>query len=108
MIEDTPAEGVRGEAQTCPICAARFKDGDNVKSKIFPPSGKPYRLLHISGCRFCLNGERQRLCPVCGEEISKVQYLVAYMWQRPGKSQVRIQGCENCLVGKRRGRTGRR
>ncbi|MDR1362847.1 MAG: hypothetical protein LBJ35_02190 [Spirochaetaceae bacterium] len=92
------SEGRRGDARTCPICAARFDHGDMIKSKIFPPSGRPYRLLHILGCKFCLNGERERLCPVCGIELSVSDYLVARIWQNPPKPQVRIQGCVHCMV----------
>ncbi|MDR1148756.1 MAG: hypothetical protein LBK66_09005 [Spirochaetaceae bacterium] len=91
-------EGQRGDARVCPICAARFDHGDMIKSKIFPPSGRPYRLLHIVGCKFCLNGERRRLCPVCGTELSVNDYLVARIWQEPPKPQVRIQGCVHCFV----------
>jgi hypothetical protein len=91
-------EGIRGDARTCPICAARFEHGEKIKSKIFPPSGRPYRLLHILGCSFCLEGERRRLCPVCGAELSTGDYLVARIWQNPIKPQVRIQGCLHCFL----------
>lgn len=94
-------QGKLGEGQICPICAARIDYGDTVKSKVFPPSGRSGRLLHISGCKYCLNGERRRVCPVCGAEISPSDYLVGRIWQLPGKPQVQIQGCVNCLVNKR-------
>jgi hypothetical protein len=94
-------EGKRGDARTCPICAARFQQGDNVKSKIFPPSGRDYRLLHISGCKYCLDGERQRLCPVCGAELSADDYLVARIRQHPVKPEVRVQGCVHCITGRK-------
>ncbi|MDR2344282.1 MAG: hypothetical protein LBD86_07115 [Spirochaetaceae bacterium] len=97
-------EGKRGDARTCPLCAARFEQGDNVKSKIFPPSGRDYRLLHISGCGYCMNGERQRLCPVCGAELSTGEYLIARIWQHPVKPEVRVQGCVHCISGGKRGR----
>jgi hypothetical protein len=98
-------EGRRGDARTCPICAARFEQGDNVKSKILPPSGRDYRLLHILGCRFCLDpdGGRRRLCPVCGAELSTDEYLAARIWQRLDKPEVRIQGCVHCITGRKRG-----
>jgi hypothetical protein len=92
-------EGKRGDARTCPICAARFQQGDNVKSKIFPPSGRDYRLLHISGCKYCLGGERKRLCIVCGAELSTDDYLVAHIRQHPVKPDVRVQGCVHCMMG---------
>ena len=92
-------EGKRGDAGTCPVCAARFEPGDNVKSKIFPPSGRDYRLLHISGCKYCLSGERKRLCPVCGAELSTDDYLVARIRQHPVNPEVRVQGCIHCITG---------
>jgi hypothetical protein len=101
-------EGKRGDARTCPICAARFEQGDNIKSKILPPNGRDYRLLHISGCKFCLNGERQRLCPVCGAELSTGEYLVARIWQNPDRPEVRIQGCVHCIAGGKYGKKGKK
>ena len=83
----------------CPVCAARFGPGDNVKSKIFPPGGREYRLLHISGCKYCLSGERQRLCPVCGAELSVDDYLAARIWQHPVNPEVRVRGCVHCITG---------
>ncbi|MDR3356415.1 MAG: hypothetical protein LBO04_04425 [Spirochaetaceae bacterium] len=97
-------EGKRGDARTCPVCAARVGQGDNVKSKIFPPSGRADRLLHISGCRYCLDGERRRLCPVCGAELSAGQYLVARIRDNPVKPEVLVQGCVHCISGGKRGK----
>jgi RNA polymerase subunit RPABC4/transcription elongation factor Spt4 len=96
-------EGKSGDARTCPVCAARLPQGDNVKSKILPPSGRDYRVLHISGCKFCLGGDRRRLCPVCGAELSRNEYLAARIWQRLERPEVRIQGCVHCIGGGKRG-----
>ncbi|MDR0551308.1 MAG: hypothetical protein LBG72_04740 [Spirochaetaceae bacterium] len=92
-----PRDGKRGEARTCPVCAARFELGENVRSKIFPDTGKHDRLLHILGCKFCLSGGRERRCPVCGGELSVDEYLIARIFERPGKSHVHVQGCVVCL-----------
>ncbi|MDR0663852.1 MAG: hypothetical protein LBF80_07250 [Spirochaetaceae bacterium] len=96
-------EGKRGETCVCPVCAALFEPGDNVKSKILPPGGQNYRILHISGCKFCLGGDRRRLCPVCGAELSTEEYLVARIWQKPDMPEVRIQGCVHCITGGKHG-----
>ncbi|GMO23190.1 MAG: hypothetical protein Ta2B_02300 [Termitinemataceae bacterium] len=93
------AEGVRGANRVCPICAALFLHGETVQSKRFPSTGRFDRLLHISGCPHCLNGERQRLCPICGSELSVDDYLVARIWERPGKSHVHVSGCIHCCMG---------
>jgi hypothetical protein len=51
-----------------------------------------------------MNGERQRLCPVCGAELSTGEYLIARIWQHPVKPEVRVQGCVHCISGGKRGR----
>jgi hypothetical protein len=100
-------EGKQGEAQICPICAARIDRGDAVKSKVFPPSGRSGRLLHILGCKYCRKGERRRSCPICGAELSPDDYLVGRIWRLPGKPQVQIQGCVKCIVTGRRVKAAR-
>jgi hypothetical protein len=113
VIENAPRttkaipEGKRGDAQTCPLCAALLASGETVTSKIFPPSGRADRLLHVSGCKHCLDGERERFCPVCGRPVPAADYLVARIWQYQGKTQVQVRGCVNCLVGKGRARAVR-
>ena len=93
----TPQDGKRGEPRTCPVCAAKFELGENVISKIFPPTGKTDRLLHIQGCKFCLSGGRERKCPVCGADVDTKEYLIARIFERPGKSHVHVQGCPHCI-----------
>jgi hypothetical protein len=100
-------EGRRGDTQTCPLCAALLANGETVASKVFPPSGRAGRLLHISGCRHCLDGGRRRFCPICGRQVSATGYLVARIWRYQGKTRVRVQGCANCLVGKGRAKAAR-
>ncbi|MDR2467574.1 MAG: hypothetical protein LBD22_01275 [Spirochaetaceae bacterium] len=89
-------EGRRGDPHTCPVCAAKFEHGESVRSKIFPPTARNDRLLHISGCSHCLNGKRRRECPVCGAELALNEFLTARIFQRPGKSHVHIVGCSHC------------
>ncbi|MDR2481668.1 MAG: hypothetical protein LBD07_05185 [Spirochaetaceae bacterium] len=93
-------EGKRGEPHTCPVCAAKFERGETVRSKIFPPTNRNDRLLHISGCPFCLKGERKRECPVCGAELKIEEYLTARIFQRKEKSHVHILGCNHCRLGR--------
>ncbi|MDR2842544.1 MAG: hypothetical protein LBV52_05030 [Spirochaetaceae bacterium] len=94
-------EGVRGEARVCPICAVLFLNGETVKSKRFPSSGRFDRMLHIHGCPYCLKGERTRICPVCGDEIGVSDYLIARIFERPGKAHVHVLGCTKCRIGKK-------
>ncbi|GMO60070.1 MAG: hypothetical protein Ta2G_20110 [Termitinemataceae bacterium] len=100
--ENAIPEGERGDARVCPICAALFLNGETVYSKRFPKTRKRFdRLLHIHGCPFCLKGQRTRRCPVCGSEMSVTDYLIARIWERPGKSHVHVQGCINCSIKRR-------
>ncbi|MDR0539937.1 MAG: hypothetical protein LBG74_05470 [Spirochaetaceae bacterium] len=93
----TPLDGTRGNARTCPLCAARFEFGELVKTKAFPSTGRSGRLLHMLGCKFCLSGERERKCPVCDAVLPVDEYLIARFFERPGKSHVHVQGCPHCL-----------
>ncbi|MDR2521574.1 MAG: hypothetical protein LBC72_03345 [Spirochaetaceae bacterium] len=99
----TPQDGTRGEARTCPVCAARFELGENVRSVVFPATGRHDRLLHMLGCKFCLKGGRVRKCPVCDAELTVDEYLIARIFERPGKSHVHVQGCVHCLNPKGKG-----
>jgi hypothetical protein len=95
-----PTEGVAGDPRTCPLCAAKFEHGELVRSKAFPTSEseKGWRMLHMEGCRYCLNGKRVRVCPVCGAQVDVTEYLVARLYERPGKSHVHILGCVHCRI----------
>jgi hypothetical protein len=99
----TVVEGVAGDAETCPVCAARFLHGETVVSKALPPTGKKGRLLYISGCRFCMDGSRRRTCPVCGKRLAVEDVLVARLFETTGRSHVSILGCPHC---RRRGNQG--
>jgi hypothetical protein len=55
-----------------------------------------------------MGGERRRLCPVCGAELSVNDYLVARIWQQLDKPEVRIQGCVHCIAGGKRGKKAKR
>ena len=94
-------DGVRGEPHTCPVCAAKFEHGETVRSKIFPPTERNDRLLHISGCLYCLGGERVRECPVCGASLALDESLTARIFPRKEKSHVHIVGCPHCRLGRR-------
>ncbi|MDR0526652.1 MAG: hypothetical protein LBG79_02360 [Spirochaetaceae bacterium] len=94
-------EGKRGDPHTCPVCAAKFEHGESVRSKIFPPTERNDRLLHISGCFYCCyEGGRKRECPVCGAELSLSDYLTARIFVKRDKSHVHIVGCPHCRSGR--------
>ncbi|MDR2020767.1 MAG: DUF3185 family protein [Treponema sp.] len=100
---DSLREGIPGAPRTCPVCSARLERGERVKSSAFPAMGKADRLMHITGCPYCLEGERPRTCPVCGTSLKPKEFLIARMFEKPGRSHVHVLGCSRCR-GPRSGR----
>jgi len=100
-----PAPRSEGPRKTlpCPVCGARLEEGELVKSSIFPSFNGKERLMHIRGCGYCLEGAplggRQRVCPVCGAILNPAEYLIAKMFDHPGKRHVHVLGCSRCRKG---------
>jgi len=88
--------GSPGEPRVCPVCSAKLYEGERVKSSAFPGLPGQGRMMHISGCMFCLDGGRERKCPVCGDTIQVDEILVARMFEQPGRSHVHVLGCSHC------------
>ncbi len=99
----TAEESFPGAPRTCPVCSARLERGERVKSSAFPSMGGADRLMHISGCPYCLEGSRVRSCPVCGDLLKSEEVLIARMFEKPGRSHVHVLGCSKCR-GPRSGR----
>ena len=55
-------------------------------------------LAHIFGCRYCYpaNQEHPRICPVCAQTLRPDGYLIARMFEKPGKKHVHVLGCTEC------------
>jgi predicted nucleic acid-binding Zn ribbon protein len=88
--------GSPGDSRTCPVCSARLPPGERVKSTAFPSMGGKDRMMHIIGCVYCLEGDRVRICPVCGSVISREEILFARLFDKPGRSHVHVLGCSRC------------
>jgi hypothetical protein len=88
--------GNPGDARVCPVCAAKLMPGERVQSSAFPGLPGQGRMMHIFGCVYCLNGGRERKCPVCGDVIDVEEILVARMFEQPGRSHVHVLGCSHC------------
>jgi len=92
-----------GGLMICPVCSSKMDNGDMVKTKAFP-SPRPYeknRTMHILGCYYCMDGRRDRTCPVCGKSISVTDYLIARMFDRThGHTHVHVIGCTQCKTPK--------
>jgi hypothetical protein len=97
-------ESFPGAPQTCPVCSAKLNEGELVKSSAFPSlNGGKDRLMHISGCVYCLHGDRQRVCPVCGKILRANEILIARMFERSSRrSHVHVLGCSKCKGGNKR------
>jgi hypothetical protein len=94
--EHDDLESEAGMPRTCPVCSIRLVHGERVKSSAFPASGKAGRIMHINGCPYCLNGERRRVCPVCGKPLNNDEILIARLFDKPGRSHVHVLGCSKC------------
>jgi predicted nucleic acid-binding Zn ribbon protein len=92
------SESVPGAPRTCPVCSALLKKGERVKSTAITSLGGYDRLMHISGCVYCLEGIRARICPVCGSQLNDDEYLIARLFEKPKRSHVHIQGCTRCKL----------
>jgi hypothetical protein len=100
----TRSASLPGDPQTCPVCSAKLDGGELVKSQAFPSlNGGKDRLMHISGCVYCLHGDRARVCPVCGHELLESEILIARMFERSQRrSHVHVLGCSRCKGSNRR------
>jgi hypothetical protein len=97
-----PGESYPGAPQACPVCSAKLAPGELVKSSAFPSlNGGQDRLMHIRGCVYCLNGERDRVCPVCGARLGAKDILIARMFERPRRAHVHVLGCTRCRKPRR-------
>jgi hypothetical protein len=90
------ATGVPGAPRTCPVCSAVLAKGERVKSVAYPSMGGTDRLMYISGCTYCLEGDRVRSCPVCRAVLKEGEILIAHMYDKPGRSHVHVIGCSQC------------
>jgi len=100
------ARGSSGDGdpnKTCPVCSGQLSKGELVSSAAFPSmNGGKERLMHIRGCVHCLNGERDRVCPVCGTILEANEILIARLYERTGRrSHIHVIGCSRCRKGPR-------
>jgi hypothetical protein len=93
-----PGESFPGRSRACPVCSAKLEKGERVKSAVFPSFSGEERLMHISGCIYCIEGGRRRTCPVCDAVLRDDEYLVAKLYEKkkPQRAHVHILGCSRC------------
>lgn len=103
----------------CPLCGTMLRRGETVHSVVFSGpahaqsvrhtavAGEPVRrptqpvndhLAHLFGCPYChpADPEHPRTCPVCRKVIPSGGYVVARMFEKPGRKHVHVLGCTEC------------
>jgi hypothetical protein len=115
----------------CPLCGTMLRRGETVHSIVF--SGPAHAesidpakasansgrsgavrargatddyLAHLFGCPYCYpsNADHPRTCPVCRRTLSTDAYVIARMFEKPGRKHVHVLGCTECRESRRPGR----
>jgi len=98
----------------CPLCGTMLRRGETVHSVVFSggkavgsSGGSDTRpadyLTHIFGCPYCYpaNTQHRRECPVCRKTVPDDGYVIARMFDKPGKKHVHVLGCTVCRERRR-------
>jgi len=86
----------------CPLCGTPLKRGETVHSHLYP--GKPDGMMYIYGCPYCYKDHPRlkelkdvnRICPYCNAGIPEKGWVVARVFEKPGKTHVHVLGCTVC------------
>ena len=91
-------KGRPGDPMICPVCSIRMLRGELVKTIAFATGVRSKdRLVHIKGCRSCLENNVPRRCPICRHKMTTRDYLVSRMFDRPErKNHIHVLGCNYC------------
>ncbi|MGL1893103.1 MAG: hypothetical protein OCD02_15830 [Spirochaetaceae bacterium] len=90
----------------CPICQWPLQKNERVHSIRY--NSKSDDIMHIFGCPYCyrehpkpkFQPESIRTCPACKKRLSDKEYVIARLFEKPGKNHVHVLGCYRCR-GKR-------
>lgn len=95
-----PSESEAQDTRPCPLCGEPLKRGETVHSILY--HGKPDSLMEIYGCPYCEKpgAKNKRTCPVCKKEMPEDSFLIARVFDKPGKKHVHVLGCSNCYSGR--------
>ena len=91
----------------CPLCGAMLRKGETVHSVVFSggtlANGEDC-LAHLFGCPYCYpaNHEHPRKCPVCTKTVTADGFVIARMFEKPGRKHVHVLGCTECRVPSQR------
>jgi len=123
LLADRMAKKTRDNFEVlkpCPLCGTMLRRGETVHSVVFSgpahtsiASGtaapKPASrqiddyLAHLFGCPYChpANDEHPRTCPACSRTIPADGYVIARMFEKPGRKHVHVLGCTECRTRRR-------
>ena len=86
--------------KSCPICSTLLSKGELVDTCVFQAwPGSKERVMYVSGCIFCIQGNKARRCPVCREPLDISGHLVSRVRepeQAGYDNHVHIVGCNIC------------
>ena len=126
FLADRMARKSRDEFEVlkpCPLCGSMLRRGETVHSVVFSgparvpadrttagamPSGRARRrpddaIAHLFGCPYCYPADdgHPRTCPVCARTLPPDGYVIARMFEKPGRKHVHVLGCTECRSRKR-------
>lgn len=93
--EDGTFEFVR-----CPVCNSPLAKDENLSSAVYRPMNVPDQRMTVYGCPHCHPQPEpgvRRSCPVCGKTLAADGYLIARLFNKPGKKHVIVTGCAHCI-----------
>jgi hypothetical protein len=105
LLADRMASKSRGNFEVlkpCPLCHTMLRRGERVHSVVFsgPRSdrGPAESMAHLFGCPYChpANDDHPRICPVCSKVVPADGYVIARMFEKPGRKHIHVLGCTRC------------
>ena len=102
-----PRENTRRQLslRSCLLCGGQMKEGEAMRTSLYPEDGREGRLLEIHGCSRCEvpdgslpagKSPAGRKCPLCGSALKPGEPLIARRFETPGKNKVTVMGCSRC------------
>jgi hypothetical protein len=100
FIEKTETPDIQGKP--CPICGWLLLPKQRVHSVLYTSNSDS--IMHIFGCPFCykdhpvsnFNKNLTRKCPSCKKNLGENEYVIARLFEKPGKNHVHVLGCYRC------------
>lgn len=114
LLADRMADRSRRDFEVlkpCPLCGSLLRRGQTVHSVVF--SGEAHgtgssreprdSIAHLFGCPYChpANADHPRICPVCSRTVPADGYVIARMFEKPGRKHVHVLGCTECRTRSR-------